>query len=91
VKAFPSLHTGLSVLAALYARKVDSRYANTVTALTVGIVFSTLYLGIHWVIDAVFAMLLVWVAYRFSQSVSDPQWSTVSREVLAGVRRYAPL
>jgi len=91
VKAFPSLHTGLSVLAALYARKVEGRYANTVTALTVGIVFSTLYLGIHWVIDAVFAVLLVWVAYRFSQSVSDPQWSTVSREVLAGVRRYAPL
>jgi len=89
VKAFPSLHTGLSVLAALYAWKADTRYAYTATMLAAAIVLSTLYLGIHWVTDAAFAILLVWVAYRLSQRVSDPQWSVVSREFVSGVRRYA--
>lgn len=91
VKAFPSLHTGLSVLAALYARKTDARYAYTAWALTAGIVLSTLYLGIHWVTDAAFAVLLVGVAYRLSQRVSEPRWPVVSREFVSGVRRYAGL
>lgn len=89
VKAFPSLHTGLSVLAALYARKADARYANAVAVLAVAIVFSTLYLGVHWVLDAAAAVPLVWVAYRVSRRVSEPRWTVVSREVVSGVRRYA--
>jgi membrane-associated phospholipid phosphatase len=90
VKAFPSLHTGLSVLAALYARKADARYAYFAAGLAAAIVFSTLYLGVHWVTDAAFAVLLVWVAYRLSQRVSEPQWSVVSREFVSGVRRFVP-
>ena len=89
VKAFPSLHTGLSVLAALYARKADTRYSYTVGALAVAIVLSTLYLGVHWMTDAVFAVLLVGLAYHLSRRVSEPRWSVVSRELLSGVRRYA--
>ncbi|NHN58466.1 MULTISPECIES: phosphatase PAP2 family protein [Halorussus] len=91
VKAFPSLHTGLSVLAALYAQKADTRYAYTAGVLAVAIVLSTLYLGVHWVTDAAFAVLLVWVAYRLSRRVSDPRWSVVTREVVSGVRRRTPL
>ena len=89
VKAFPSLHTGLSVLAALYAQKADTRYAYTAALLAGAIVLSTLYLGVHWVTDAAFAVLLVWVAYRLSQRVSEPHWSVVSREFVSGLRRYA--
>ena len=86
VKAFPSLHTGLSVLAALYARKADQQYAYTTGVLAVSIVFSTLYLGVHWITDAAFAVLLVLLAYHLSRRVSEPQWSVVTREALAGVR-----
>src|SRR6056297_2677162 len=89
VKAFPSLHAGLSVLAALYARKADTQYAYTAAVLAGAIVLSTLYLGVHWVTDAAFAVLLVWVAYRLSQRVSEPHWSVVSREFVSGLRRYA--
>ncbi|RBI61855.1 phosphoesterase PA-phosphatase [halophilic archaeon] len=89
VKAFPSLHTGLSVLAALYARKAENAYAYTVAALSTGIVFSTLYLGVHWVTDAVFAVVLVAFAYYCSQRVSEPRWSVVSREMVAALRRTA--
>lgn len=89
VKAFPSLHTGLSVLAALYARKADAAYSYTIGVLAVAIVFSTLYLGVHWLTDAVFAVILVACAYYLSQRVSEPRWSVVSREALAAVRRTA--
>ena len=73
VKAFPSLHTGLSVLAALYARKADERYANTIAVVTGCIILSTIYLGVHWITDAVVALLLVSVAYTFSQHISNPE------------------
>ncbi|WP_049999233.1 phosphatase PAP2 family protein [Halococcus sediminicola] len=70
VKAFPSLHTGLSVLAALYARKAGVRYAATAGALAALIVFSTFYLGIHWLTDAAFAVVLVGIAYWVSRNVA---------------------
>jgi hypothetical protein len=70
VKAFPSLHTGLSVLAALYARKAGPRYAAAASALTSLIVLSTFYLGIHWLTDAAFAVVLVGVAYWVSRRVA---------------------
>lgn len=72
VKAFPSLHTGLSVLAALYARKADAAYASTAAVLAVAIVLSTLYLGIHWLTDLIFALVLVGPAYYASRRIDDP-------------------
>jgi membrane-associated phospholipid phosphatase len=72
VKAFPSLHAGLSVLAALYARKADAAYAATVAVLALAIVLSTLYLGIHWLTDLVFAVVLVAPAYYVSRRIEDP-------------------
>ncbi|KZN23784.1 phosphoesterase PA-phosphatase [Haladaptatus sp. R4] len=87
VKSFPSLHTGLSVLAALYARKADTTYAYTIALLAAAIVISTLYLGVHWLTDAAFALVLVACAYTLSRQFSEPRWSVVSREALAAVRR----
>lgn len=75
MKAFPSLHTGLSLLAVLYARKSDDPlYRRTTVVLAASIVVSTLYLGIHWITDAAFAAVLVAVAYRFSQWTPIPKW-----------------
>lgn len=72
VKAFPSLHTGISAMAALYARETDRRYSVVATVLTVLIVFSTFYLGVHWISDASFALVLVGIAYYVSQRMPDP-------------------
>lgn len=87
VKAFPSLHTGLSVLAALYARKADARYANTVAIIASGIVLSTLYLGVHWLLDAVFGVVLVLLAYYISQQITDPSRPFAYRPSLHRVRK----
>ena len=70
VKALPSLHTGLSALAVLYARKASRRYAVFATGLATIVVFSTFYLGIHWFVDAAFALVLVGVAYVVSRRVT---------------------
>lgn len=71
VKAFPSLHAGLSILAALYARKATPRYARVAWGLAVGITLSTLYLGIHWLSDIAFVLVLVALSYLLSRHV-DP-------------------
>lgn len=73
LKAFPSLHTGLSVLAVLYSRHADRCYRYVATAGAAVIVFSTFYLGIHWLLDAVFAVVLAGIAYWISRRL-DPEW-----------------
>jgi membrane-associated phospholipid phosphatase len=70
VKAFPSLHTGLALLAALYARKTDKKYSVVASALAGLIVVSTIYLGIHWLTDAGFAGVLVCIAYWVSRRIA---------------------
>lgn len=74
MKALPSLHTGLSLLATIYAWKTDLAYAWTATVLTATIIFSTFYLGIHWLSDALIAGVLVVFAYWVSQSIERTQW-----------------
>lgn len=80
LKAFPSLHTGLSVVAALYARKAGRAYAATVAIIGSLIVMATFYGGIHWISDAVFAAILAVVAYWISRRVSDP-WGWAGRRL----------
>jgi membrane-associated phospholipid phosphatase len=83
VKAFPSLHAGLSILAALYARKASPAYARLAAVLALLITLSTLYLGIHWLLDIAFVIVLVALAYAVSRRVDpatlDPSSSSRSR------------
>ncbi|WP_435358941.1 phosphatase PAP2 family protein [Haloarchaeobius sp. DFWS5] len=72
VKAFPSLHTGISALAAVYSRYSTKTYARLTGFLTVCIMFSTFYLGVHWLTDAAFALVLVGIAFYASQRIADP-------------------
>lgn len=73
LKAFPSLHTGLSVLAAVYAHRADTMYGWTATVLAVLVVLSTFYGGIHWISDAVVAIGIALVADHLSQRITDPE------------------
>lgn len=73
LKAFPSLHTGLSIVAALYAHRADRAYGWTVTILAGLVVISTFYGGIHWISDAVVAAMIAGVADHFSRRIDDPK------------------
>jgi len=77
---FPSLHTAISVaLAALVWRSnMPRRLRVTAVALASGIVFSTLYLGIHWLADVLAGLALAaaaaWLATRWfpDTAAADP-------------------
>ncbi|QLG29718.1 inositol phosphorylceramide synthase (plasmid) [Halorarum halophilum] len=68
---FPSLHTSLSVTIALFAWETRERFPRwplVAIPIAASVVFSTMYLGIHWATDVVAGCLLgafcVWFATR---------------------------
>jgi len=67
-KAMPSLHTGLSVLAFLYANKYTDGYAHFSLIATVLVIISTFYLGVHWISDAVVGAILATVSFKLVDS-----------------------
>ena len=81
---FPSLHTSLSVTVAILAvrfRGTYPRWAPVATLLAASIVFSTMYLGIHWATDVAAGVVVGWASVALSARVGD--------EPLAGaVRRW---
>jgi membrane-associated phospholipid phosphatase len=63
---FPSLHTAISVaMAGVAWRGPSRRYRHLSWLLAALIVFSTVYLGIHWVVDVVAGLVLAVVAVHF--------------------------
>lgn len=65
-KALPSLHTGLSLTASLYAPDGYRLLSWTATAL---VVLSTLYLGIHWLVDLAAGGALAYACYRLTPAI----------------------
>lgn len=65
---FPSLHTGISVAMALVARGVP-RFGTFAAVWASLIVFSTMYLGIHWVTDVVAGIVLAILMVRLAKRI----------------------
>ncbi|MES2155053.1 MAG: phosphatase PAP2 family protein [bacterium] len=65
---FPSLHTAISTaLAALvWQGPMPRAFRVTMVALAAAIVFSTMYLGIHWLVDVLAGLLLAAVVVRLA-------------------------
>lgn len=62
---FPSLHTSMSVtvlLLAVLTRKQFPRWLSVTAVLTTSIVVSTVYLGIHWLVDVLAGVALAGLA-----------------------------
>ncbi len=56
--AMPSLHSALPWLATLYLFKIRSKLAPIMLLVTIGIWFSTVYLGEHYIVDIIAGVLL---------------------------------
>jgi membrane-associated phospholipid phosphatase len=71
VAAFPSLHAAYPVLAYLYLRQAWPRGAWLMLAWGAVVIFAIVYLGHHYVIDAIggvaYALAVYWAVSRMSQ------------------------
>lgn len=72
---FPSLHTSLSVTAALLAyqtRDVYPLWAPIAAVLAGSVLISTMYLGIHWLLDVIAGIVLGVGAVYLARLYTDP-------------------
>lgn len=75
-KALPSLHAGLATTASLYAPDGYRLLSWTATAL---VLLSTLYLGIHWLIDLAAGVALAYSCYRLTPAIFRAMRTTRQR------------
>ncbi len=71
---FPSLHTSLSVTAALLAWTTREEYplwTPVAAVLAVSVALSTMYLGIHWATDVIVGAVLGWVSVRIGRRLEE--------------------
>ena len=90
---FPSLHSSLSVTVALLAYRTRELYPGwtvVATFLAGSIVVSTMYLGIHWLIDVLAGVGLAAVTVSLA-SAFDPDTAARYRERIVETRIYAVL
>lgn len=74
VNVFPSLHTSLAVTVVLLAWTTREEYPLwvPVAALIAGsVVFSTMYLGIHWATDVIAGILLAYASVRIGRRYEE--------------------
>jgi membrane-associated phospholipid phosphatase len=69
---FPSLHTSLSVSMAVIAARSGNRFWKTFTRISTAVImFSTIYLGIHWLTDMIAGLTLGYAASRLALRLSE--------------------
>ncbi len=85
--AFPSLHAAYAIIFSYFMIKIDRRLAYVAIPITAGILFSTLYLGQHYLIDliggAAYALIPCLIAERFQIHVPGTQSKTSEKELVA--------
>ncbi|MEF8880522.1 MAG: phosphatase PAP2 family protein, partial [Candidatus Nanohaloarchaea archaeon] len=80
-KALPSLHTGISFLAFAYSAKYTETFRYYAGLLTGLIIFSTFYLGVHWITDAILGALLAFTSFYIFDSGLIGTWMVPDRFV----------
>jgi membrane-associated phospholipid phosphatase len=76
--AFPSLHAALSLAVMGMAYRTRSEYPRwfaVAVAIGVSVVVSTMYLGIHWLVDVLGGVILSSVALQFAEWAVDFDWA----------------
>ena len=64
--AFPSGHTEMTILTMIYAWKFSRKYFWVLSIIGTSLIFSTVFLRYHYVIDVVAGALLAYIVYLIS-------------------------
>jgi len=75
---FPSLHTSIALTVVLLARRTRETYPSWLyvsTPLALGVVISTMFLGIHWGVDVVAGAVLAVVSVTLAEHLTDEDGS----------------
>jgi membrane-associated phospholipid phosphatase len=93
---FPSLHTSISTTVVLFARRTRDVYPSWLylsTPLALGVIISTMFLGIHWGVDVVagvgLAVLSIALADRITDEDGSNAWLDRAAERVVDALRYA--
>ena len=65
--AFPSGHTAIAVLSAMLASTYRLRIKLIYWILTIGIIFSTVYLRYHYVVDVIAGIIFALIVWRLNE------------------------
>lgn len=72
VNCFPSMHTSIAFAAMLLVRRENSKLYRSLTMLFGGsIIYSTMYLKIHWVLDVAAGMAFAWLCVKLADRIVD--------------------
>jgi len=81
---FPSFHTSLVVTMALFAWDSGRKaFAAVMSVMMISIMFSTLYLGIHWATDVAAGVVVGVLAWFLGERLGGKLWARWSRRSLA--------
>ncbi len=89
---FPSMHTSIAFVTILLALREKSKPIKYFfTILNVGIIISTVYLGIHWVIDILGGILFGYFTLKLADKILAIDWKKKWRIFEERLQPYTPL
>jgi membrane-associated phospholipid phosphatase len=72
---FPSMHTSIATVAILIALRESSAHIKYFfVTLNVAIIISTVYLGIHWVVDVIGGVIFGYLTFKLADRIMQTRW-----------------
>ncbi|WP_048602393.1 phosphatase PAP2 family protein [Rubeoparvulum massiliense] len=90
--AFPSMHTSIATAIIIMALREKNRFFRWIMVIfNVTVIFTTVYLGIHWILDLIGGILLGWSAVKIGDwVVARPTFQLWINQFIERIERVLP-